>query len=68
MAREKEGYRENLEAINAVFPGKVSLNYSELCKLFGYSMSSAKRKWSRFYNKMCGGVPVTTVARMMCAV
>ena len=60
MAREKEGYRENLEAINAVFPGKVSLNYSELCKLFGYSMSSS--------NKMCGGVPVTTVARMMCAV
>lgn len=67
MAREKEGYRENLEAINELFPDKMSLNYADISRMFGYSRSSAIRKWGKFYNSMCGGVPKTTIARLMCA-
>ena len=67
MAREKPDYRENLETIHAAFPGKTALNYKDICQLFCYSRVTASRKWSKHYNKMCGGVPVTTIARLMCA-
>ncbi len=66
MAREKEGYRENLEQINARYPDKESLNYTEISELFGYSYRTALRRWKKVYNKTVGGVPKTTIARTMC--
>lgn len=66
MAREKEGFRDNLERIDSRFPEKESLNYDDLCTLFGFSRSTAIRRWKSFYNKNIGGVPKTTVARVMC--
>lgn len=67
MAREKPDYRQNLELINAVYPGKAALNYLEISQLFGYSKVTAQRKWGTHFNKICSGVPVTTIARLMCA-
>jgi hypothetical protein len=66
MAREKELFRENLEAINARFPAKETLNYEEICVLFGYSKSTAIRNWKSEYNRRIGGVPKATIARAMC--
>ena len=66
MAREKPDYRGNLELINSMFPGKAALTYAEISRMFGYHKVTAQRKWASYYNKACGGVPVTTVARIMC--
>ena len=45
MAREKPDYRQNLELINSVYPGKAALTYLEISQLFGYSKVTAQRKW-----------------------
>lgn len=66
MAREKDGYRDNLERVNELIPDKEVLSYKDICSLFGCSLSTAKRKWSDLYNKRIGGVPKTAVARAMC--
>lgn len=66
MVKEKPDYRENLELISAAFPGKVTLTYTEVGKLFGYSRPTAQRRWSPYYNPICHGIPVTTIARLMC--
>ncbi len=65
MPREKPLFRDNLERIDAQFPNREALRYDDLTKLFGYSHRTAVRKWSKFYNKACSGVPKTTVARVM---
>ena len=35
MAREKEGYRENLEILNELFPGAVMLNMNQVMSVIG---------------------------------
>ena len=35
MAREKEGYRENLEILNELFPGSVMLNMNQVMSVIG---------------------------------
>lgn len=67
MAREKEGYREQLDRLDAAFPERESLRYKEISALFGYSESTAKRHWKLFYNPKCGGVPKRTIARELCS-
>ena len=37
MAREKEGYRENLEILNELFPGSVMLNMNQVMSVIGCS-------------------------------
>lgn len=65
MAREKPMFRDNLERIDARFPQSETLKYDDLAVLFGYSRRTAIRKWSKFYNHACSGVPKTTVVRVM---
>lgn len=36
MPREKDGYRDNLELLNARFPERDMLTISDLCPVFGY--------------------------------
>lgn len=67
MAREKEGYREQLDRLDAAFPGRESLRYKEIGALFGYSESTAQRHWKPFYKRECGGVPKRTIARELCS-
>lgn len=35
MAREKEGYRENLEILNELFPDTVMLNMNQVMSVLG---------------------------------
>lgn len=68
MAREKEGYRENLEILNTRFPDHDMLNMSEVMQITGYSdrrsmiQNIGAKHWagkriSKVYlaNWMCGG-------------
>ena len=66
MAREKEGYREQLDRLDEKFPERESLRYKEICELFGYSESTAKRRWKPFYKASGGGVPKVMIAHELC--
>ena len=67
MAREKEGYRDCLERLDEKFPGKEILKYADLIVLFKLSQATIIRNWRPYYNKAVGGIPKTTVARIMCS-
>lgn len=67
MAREKEGFREQLDRLDAAFPGREILSYKEISTLFGYAEVTAKRHWKQFYNHRCRGVPKTIIARELCS-
>ncbi len=41
--REKQGYRENLEMLSGLFPGKAMLSFKEACDAVGISTVSAYR-------------------------
>lgn len=66
MPREYPDYRVNLDLLDRLYPGKVSLRYDNICKLFGYSKRTAIRHWKSVYDKRVGGVPKATIARAMC--
>ena len=42
MAREKEGFREQLDRLDAAFPGRETLRYKEISILFGYKSGNRK--------------------------
>ena len=67
MAREKEGYRDCLERLDQKYPGKEVLKYADLMALFSLSRATIIRSWQPYYNKAVGGIPKTTVARVMCS-
>jgi hypothetical protein len=67
MAREKEGYRDCLERLDKKFPDKEILKYADLIALFKRSRTTIIRSWQPYYNKAVGGIPKTTVARVMCS-
>ncbi|MBQ1240093.1 MAG: hypothetical protein IIX71_08885 [Ruminococcus sp.] len=68
MAREKDGFREQLERLDEKFPEQETLKYNDIGQLLGYSQSTAKRKWKPFYNPKCGGVSKVRIAQELCAV
>lgn len=67
MAREKEGYRDCLERLDQKFPDKEILKYADLMVLFSRCRATIIRSWAQYYNKAVGGIPKTTVARVMCS-
>ena len=67
MAREKEGYRDCLERLDKKYPDKEVLKYADLMALFSLSRATIIRSWRPYYNKAVGGIPKTTVARVMCS-
>ena len=66
MAREKEGFREQLERLDAAFPDHETLKYKEISIFFGYSQATAKRRWKPFYKANGGGVPKVMIAHELC--
>lgn len=44
MAREKEGYRENLELLNERFPGEDMLNMTQVMQVIGCTDRRTMRK------------------------
>lgn len=45
MAREKEGYRENLEILNARYPDHDMLTIEEIMQVTGYTSINTIRKY-----------------------
>lgn len=64
MAREKELFREQLERIDRVFPGRELVTYKEAAELLGVSTKTIQRKFSAF--KIAGRIPKTAIARALC--
>ena len=65
MAREKEGYRENLELLNNRFPDHDMLSIEEVMQVTGYKKRDTVRKHlgKSFVNKR---LSKTALARYMC--
>lgn len=64
MAREKEGYRDNIEQLNRLYPSHEMLTQAEVAQVLNCSTRTVRR-WlgSKFINgKLCK----TTLARYMC--
>lgn len=43
MARERDGFRENMKLLNAMFPDKAMLTAAEVAEFTGQSMSTVRR-------------------------
>ena len=65
MAREKEGYRDNLELLNARFPNHDMLSVDEVMQVTGYKKRDTviKHLGSGFVNNRLSKV---FLARYMC--
>lgn len=65
MAREKEGYRENLEILNNRFPDHDMLTMEELMQVTGYKSINTVRK---YFGKVLVNKRISKVAlaRWMC--
>lgn len=50
MAREKEGFRDNLERLDKAFPGKELLKLTELVRYAGVD----RRTIQKYLNPVCG--------------
>lgn len=68
MAREKEGFRETLDRLDAYAPGKEFLTRSELSKFIGVSKSTVQRNWMSIYNPIVRGYPKVLIARAIVSV
>ena len=49
VMREKEGFRENLERINAAFPDKEMLNVSEVSRYIGLDRGKVGADWHEHF-------------------
>jgi hypothetical protein len=65
MAREKEGYRDNLELLNLRFPNHDLLTFEEVMQVTGYTDRRSIRKYfgSQIINNRLSKV---YLARYMC--
>ena len=65
MAREKEGYRENLEILNNRYPDHDMLTVEELMQVTGYKSINSVRK---YFGKMMVNKRISkaALARWMC--
>ena len=73
--REKQGYREQIEALATVFPGKVSLSISETAKALDVDRRTVnaliEQKKLTAINVSLGDkynrylIPITSIAKML---
>ena len=65
MAREKEGYRENIEQLNRLFPEYEMLSLAEVMQVLNYRDPRPVKKFlgEHFVN---GKLSKTALARYMC--
>lgn len=69
MAREPDGYREQLELLAERFPGKEVLSIQDVCKMFGCHRQTLLAD-KTFPRKQIGGkgkyyIPIVGLARWM---
>ena len=65
MAREKEGFREQLDRLDAAFPGREIIRRTELAQFLGISYDTVKRQFKAEYNQRMKGYAKVTVARAL---
>lgn len=64
MAREKEGYRENIEQLNRLYPSHEALSIEEVAQVLNCSTRTVKRNLGHLMvNKK---IMKTALARYMC--
>lgn len=64
MAREKEGYRDNIDQLNRLFPVHEALTLEEVAKVMGCSQRTVRRNLGHL---MVGKrIMKTALARYMC--
>lgn len=70
---EKEGYRESLNMLMEMYPGRVALSVKEVAQITDSNVSTiydaTKRVKKPIPSKKLGGkvvIPITSLARWMC--
>lgn len=68
MAREKDGYRENLELLNEMFPGTLMLSMDQVMTVVGCTDRRTLRRRMEKYQKFWAGNQLSKVylAKYMC--
>ena len=64
MAREKEGYRDNIEQLNRMFPDHVALSLEEVAQVMNCSTRTVRRKMGHLV--VGRRIMKTALARYMC--
>lgn len=64
MAREKEGFREQLQRLDEQFPDKEMLNQKELASYLGCDPKTIRRRYNHLFTPGLG-ISKTKVARLI---
>lgn len=64
MAREKEGYRDNIEQLNRLFPDYEALSLSEVARVMNCSIKTVQRNMGHLM--IHRKIMKTALARYMC--
>lgn len=64
MAREKEGYRDNIEQLNRLFPDHEALSLEEVAQVMNCSTRTVRRKMGHLV--VGRRIMKTALARYMC--
>lgn len=62
MGREYEGYRNMIERVNAIFPGRMTLKVAEVCTLEGVGSRAVRD----MFNFNGGHISVDAYVRHLC--
>ena len=70
---EKAGYRDTLEMLSGLYPGKMALTVKEVAEVIGANVGTVyeavKRKYNALPSKKVGGkivVPIPALAKWLC--
>lgn len=61
---EKKGYRECIEELNRLCPGKMMMSKNEVCRVLGLSYQTVSRKYGELFDGRY--VVKTELARALC--
>ena len=64
MAREKEGYRDNIEQLNRLFPSHEALSLGEVAQVMNCSIKTVQRNMGHLMVQR--KIMKTALARYMC--
>ena len=64
--REKEGYRENLALLDAMFPDQGMLSQIEVARFLGVSPCTVRRNKQIKFNTVTGRITKADLARLVC--
>ena len=65
MSREKQGYRETMAELNAMYPDQGMLGKSEVARFMGVSVKTVNRRGIQF-SKSTGRVTKADLVRQVC--